>query len=196
MAKAKKDGLDPGSSPRRRVSRRLKVFKTPIGFHDAYVAAPSRKAALEAWGAGTDLFSAGISEEVKDLDGGPAQEALAKPGEIVRAKRTGADIIAMPTRPAAKGKAKKEPKPRAKAKPTPKPKPRPSRAGLERAEMALARLEEKQAAETAEFDKEEARLANRRRALESKQRQAKEKAEAKRDQAERAYRKAMKEWAG
>ena len=40
------------------------------------------------------------------------------------------------------------------------------------------------------------RLANRRRALESKQREAKVKAEAKRDQAERAYRKAMKEWAG
>ena len=30
---------------------RLKVFRTSIGFHDAYVAAPSRKAALEAWGA-------------------------------------------------------------------------------------------------------------------------------------------------
>jgi hypothetical protein len=28
--------------------RKLKVFRTPIGFHDAYVAAPSRKAALEA----------------------------------------------------------------------------------------------------------------------------------------------------
>ena len=73
---------------------------------------------------------------------------------------------------------------------------RDRRMALERAEMALARLEEKQAAETAEFDKEEARLANRRRALESKQREAKVKAEAKRDQAERAYRKAMKEWAG
>jgi hypothetical protein len=28
---------------------KLKVFRTPIGFHDAYVAAPSQKAALEAW---------------------------------------------------------------------------------------------------------------------------------------------------
>ena len=28
--------------------RKLKVFRTPTGFHDAYVAAPSRKAALEA----------------------------------------------------------------------------------------------------------------------------------------------------
>ena len=26
----------------------LKVYRTPIGFHDAYVAAPSKKAALRA----------------------------------------------------------------------------------------------------------------------------------------------------
>ena len=38
---------------------KLKVFRTPIGFHDAYVAAPSRAAALRAWGADTDLFSTG-----------------------------------------------------------------------------------------------------------------------------------------
>ena len=29
---------------------KLKVYRTPIGFHDAYVAAPSQKAALDAWG--------------------------------------------------------------------------------------------------------------------------------------------------
>ncbi len=33
------------------MARKLKVFRTPAGFHDAYVAAPSRKAALAAWGA-------------------------------------------------------------------------------------------------------------------------------------------------
>lgn len=31
------------------MARKLKVFCTPIGFHDAYVAAPSQKAALEVW---------------------------------------------------------------------------------------------------------------------------------------------------
>ena len=35
---------------------KLKVFRTAIGFHDAYVASPSRAAALRAWGADTDLF--------------------------------------------------------------------------------------------------------------------------------------------
>lgn len=175
----------------------LKVYRTAIGFHDAYVAAPSRKAALEAWGAGTDLFTAGISEEVKELDGEAAREALAKPGEVVRAKRTGADIIPMPERPAAKRKTKPESKSNARPEPKTKakPKPRPSRAALDKAEKALARLEAKQAAERAELDKEEVRLANRRRALEKKQREAMEKAEAKRDEAGRSYRKAMKEWA-
>ena len=36
---------------------KLKVFRTPIGFHDAYVAAPSQKAALEAWGADSNIFA-------------------------------------------------------------------------------------------------------------------------------------------
>ena len=45
---------------------KLKLFKTVIGFHDAYVAAASQKAALEAWGASTDLFSAGLAERVDD----------------------------------------------------------------------------------------------------------------------------------
>lgn len=66
MAKPRGNGLDPGSSPGRGVSRRLKVFWTPIGFHDAYVAAASQKAALEAWGSDSNLFAAGLAEMVTD----------------------------------------------------------------------------------------------------------------------------------
>eukprot|EP01035_Chromulina_nebulosa_P046785 gene46785-63390_t len=53
--------------------RQLKVFRTPIGFHDAYVAAPSRKAALQAWGSDADLFARGMAEIVTDpaLTAGP-----------------------------------------------------------------------------------------------------------------------------
>ena len=43
--------------PKAKRKPKLKVYSTPIGFHDALVAAPSQKAALEAWGAGTNLFS-------------------------------------------------------------------------------------------------------------------------------------------
>ena len=180
--------------------QKLKVFKTPIGFHDAYVAASSRKAALEIWGAGTDLFQAGIAEEVKEHTGESAKEALAKPGEVVRAKRTGAEVIPFERKPAAKKdkeagrRTKSEMSKPAQPKPKPKPKPRPSRVAFDKAQAELAKLEEKQEAELAELAKEEEKLAKRRRALEDKQRKATEKAEAKRDAAERAYRKAMAQW--
>ena len=64
---------------------KLKLFKTVIGFHDAYVAGPSQKAALEAWGASTDLFSAGLAERIDDS--GVCEAAFDKPGSIVTAKR-------------------------------------------------------------------------------------------------------------
>jgi hypothetical protein len=46
--------------------RRLKVFRTNAGFYDAYIAAPSRLAALAAWGAKGDLFAREAAEEVTD----------------------------------------------------------------------------------------------------------------------------------
>ena len=45
---------------------KLKVFRTPIGFHDAYVAASSQKAALAAWGSDANLFARGQAEQVTD----------------------------------------------------------------------------------------------------------------------------------
>jgi len=72
---------------------KLKVFRTPIGFHDAYVAAPSRKAALAAWGADADLFARGVAELVTDPK--LMAEPLEKPGEVIRRVRgTAAEHIA------------------------------------------------------------------------------------------------------
>ena len=45
---------------------RLKVFCASSGFHASIVAAPSRPAALKAWGARTDLFSMGVARQVTD----------------------------------------------------------------------------------------------------------------------------------
>ena len=64
---------------------KLKLFKTVIGFHDAYVAAASQKAALEAWGASTDLFSAKLAERVDDPS--LCEAAFDKPGTVLTAKR-------------------------------------------------------------------------------------------------------------
>jgi hypothetical protein len=66
-------------------TKKLKVFRTPIGFHDAYVAAPSMKAALEAWGSSTNLFSQGAAELVTDPK--LTKAPLARPGEVVRVPR-------------------------------------------------------------------------------------------------------------
>lgn len=166
----------PAAKPRK---QKLKLFRTPIGFHDAYVAAPSRKAALEAWGATTDLFSAEIAEQVTDPE--MMKEALARPGEIIRRKRGSGDIE--PTSPA----TRKSSAARSMAR-------RPSRAALDRAEAALRALEEKQAKERVAFEREEQALEKRRQSMESKQARALEKATARRDEAEDRYRGALSRW--
>lgn len=48
------------------MAAKLKVFRTTIGFYDAIVAAPSMKAAAEAWGARPNIFKQGLAEEIHD----------------------------------------------------------------------------------------------------------------------------------
>jgi hypothetical protein len=48
------------------MARKLKVYRTPTGFYDAYVAAPSQKAALEAWGVDRNLFAMAKAEIVTE----------------------------------------------------------------------------------------------------------------------------------
>ena len=91
--------------------QKLKVFRTPIGFHDAYVAAPSQKAALEAWGADGNLFAQGIAEQVDDPK--LMEEPLARPGEVIKRVRGSLDEHV-----AALGKAAPKPKPKAEPKPS------------------------------------------------------------------------------
>ncbi len=126
--------------------RPLKVFRTSAGFQDAYVAATSRKAALEAWGARTDLFASGIAEQVTDPK--LTKAALAEPGKVIRlSKGTAAQHLAA----AGKGRKASEAKQSrasevdeakvAPSKPEPRKRrpPKPSRAKLERAEAELDR---------------------------------------------------------
>jgi hypothetical protein len=84
--------------------QKLKVYRTPIGFHDAYVAAPSQKAALEAWGADVNLFASGIAEMVDDA--ALTRAPLNAPGIVVRVLRgsTAEHLAALPKdRPATRG---------------------------------------------------------------------------------------------
>jgi hypothetical protein len=139
------------------MARRLKVYRTPIGFHDAYVAAASQKEALRLWGSEADLFARGQAEFV--TDGTLTREPLARPGEVVRRARGNAaeHLAALP--PDAPDPA--EPV-RTISKPRP---PRPSRAALGRAERALREAEARHEAALADLRRREAVLQQERRAL-------------------------------
>jgi type IV secretory pathway VirB10-like protein len=61
---------------------KLKAFTTTAGFFDLAVAAPSMKAALEAWGAGSNLFHQGFAKESRDFD--VVTATMAQPGVVLR----------------------------------------------------------------------------------------------------------------
>jgi len=143
--------------------QKLKVYSTPIGFHDAFVAAPSQKAALEAWGAGTNLFSQGSAHVVTDPK--LTKLPLQNPGQVVKVLRgTHAEQIAAlgeQEPPERKAESKAEILPR-KAK---KRAPKPNRSALARAEESLDKLRVRQEAELGRVEKEIAALEKRRREI-------------------------------
>ena len=174
---------------------KLKVFRMPVGFHDAYVAAPSQKAAIEAWGSDKDVFQRGQAERVTDAT--LTKEPLAHPGKVIKRLRgTEAEQIAAlgKTEKAARPKARKQATRAQPAKPAPNPKPRPSRKALDRAQAALAEAEARYGKELKEIEEREAKLARERAAIEKKQRQERERLEARRDKAEVTYDAAMRRW--
>src|SRR5213075_1808541 len=64
------------------MARKLKTYQTSLGFFDQAIAAPSMKAALEAWGTKTNLFHQGVAKEVDDPD--VIAATMRKPGAILR----------------------------------------------------------------------------------------------------------------
>jgi hypothetical protein len=64
------------------MARKLKTYQTSLGFFDQAIAAPSMKAALEAWGADSNLFHQGAAKESQDPD--VIAATMAKPGVILR----------------------------------------------------------------------------------------------------------------
>src|ERR1700756_631041 len=50
------------------MARKLNTYQTSLGFFDLAVAAPSMKAALEAWGADSNLFHQGAAKQTEDPD--------------------------------------------------------------------------------------------------------------------------------
>jgi hypothetical protein len=62
--------------------RKFKSYVTQIGFFDLAVAAPSMKAALDAWGVTQNLFHQGFAQETDDPR--LAAATMAKPGVVLK----------------------------------------------------------------------------------------------------------------
>ena len=62
--------------------RKLKTYQTSQGFYDLAIAAPSMKAALEAWGASSNLFHQGFAKEVDDEE--VIAATMEKPGVVLQ----------------------------------------------------------------------------------------------------------------
>jgi hypothetical protein len=64
------------------MAKKLKTFQTSLGFYDLAIAAPSMKAALDAWGAGSNLFHQGVAKETDDPD--VVAATMSKPGVVLK----------------------------------------------------------------------------------------------------------------
>lgn len=168
----------------RDMPRKMKVFRTSIGFHDAYVAAPSRKAALAAWGATRNLFATEAAEEITD----PALTAkpLAHPGKVIRVARGSLEDHL--------GAAEPSPAPAPDASHQPRRSREPSRAALDKAEAALTAFEETAERELAALREREDALARERAAREERLRRKRRSLTAKCDGEQEKFDKRIEAW--
>jgi hypothetical protein len=130
------------------MAARLKVYRTPLGFFDAVVAAPNQAAALKAFDVRENLFASGMASVTDDPVA--VEAALARPGVVLRRPAGGGGAFRetpdLPEAPAAPPRPRT--KPAAKAPPRPAPEP-PDRSKLDAAEAALAGFEAAAAARCA-----------------------------------------------
>lgn len=141
----------------RKPSRKLKTYQTSLGFYDQAVAAPSMKAALDAWGAKSNLFHQGIAKETDDPD--IVAATMASPGVVLR-RPVGSDgpfteHAELPT-----DLAGDEDRPRSRSK----PKKRPAKTANKTAKKSSRSKDDRQARQAAAaFAKEEQRRESARR---------------------------------
>src|SRR5580698_9221403 len=64
------------------MARKLKTYQTSLGFFEQAIAAPSMKAALQAWGADSNLFHQGVAKESTDPK--VIAATMAKPGVVLK----------------------------------------------------------------------------------------------------------------
>jgi colicin import membrane protein len=64
------------------VAKKLKTYTTTSGFFDLAIAAPSMKAAAEAWGSNIDVFKNGFAAQTEDLN--IIAATLSRPGVVLK----------------------------------------------------------------------------------------------------------------
>ena len=100
--------------------RKLKTYQTSLGFYDQAIAAPSMKAALQAWGASSNLFHQGAATETDDPD--IVAATLAKPGVVLR-RPVGSNGPFTESAELPTDLAEREPKRKSRSKTQSKPRP-------------------------------------------------------------------------
>lgn len=168
--------------------RKLKTYTTSIGFYDLAVAAPSMKAALEAWGSPQNLFHQGLARETDDPDVAAAAES--RPGIVLRRAVGTSDPFrehAPPPRTIS-GKAPNSPPARPKRAKTKAAKGKGQKVAIISFDKARAERERQRQAEEAQRVRE--RAAEER--AEERRARAIEKAQADLDRAEESHRTTIK----
>jgi hypothetical protein len=146
------------------MARKLKTYQTSLGFFEQAIAAPSMKAALEAWGADSNLFHQGAAKESHDPD--VVAATMAKPGVVLK-RPVGSDgpfgeHAELPKNLGRDGPKKPAHKPSAKAR---KSAAQPDKAADRKATQAYER--ERQRREREQAKEEAARLRERARRQEA-----------------------------
>jgi colicin import membrane protein len=137
--------------------RALKTFVTNLGFFELAIAAPSIKAALEAWGMGHNAFQHGFAKQTDDPK--IIAAATAQPGVVLkRAVGSSSGFSehaelpkSLPNRKLPKVDA---PKPKQRAPSKAKPIKKASRADIISFEKERAKREKNKAVEEAQIEKE------------------------------------------
>jgi hypothetical protein len=130
------------------MARKLKTYQTSLGFFEQAIAAPSMKAALEAWGADSNLFHQGAAKESTDPD--VIAATMKKPGVVLK-RPVGSDgpfgeHAELPKNLGQDGRKKPAHKPAAKAKKSPA---RPDKAADRKAAQAYEREHQRREREEA-----------------------------------------------
>lgn len=147
------------------MAKKLKTYQTSLGFYDQAIAAPSMKAALQAWGASSNLFHQGVAKQTDDPD--IVAATMAKPGVVLR-RPVGSDGPFTESAELPTDLAESEAKPRRKPKQQPKQRPAKTATKASRkiddqtARKAAAAFEREERRREAERRKEEAARARER----------------------------------